>query len=485
MRRLSGCASSHITGVFAAVIVGLVAVSLLSTPVAAHQVATRFESPIPLSLLFLGAGATVGLTAAVLAGRKRRPSAKGTGRVETSPAGRSVSTLAAVPSTPAKLVRAVAGGGFFLAIVAALVHGAIGPSAPSTNFATLFVWPVWFKGVALVSVVVGSPWGTLSPWRNLYRLLCRLEGGEVRLRAYPEQLGEWPAVVGFLLLVGVAENLTVIPSRPSLTAALVAGYALTMLAGGVVFGLTWFDRADPLSILYRLLGRVAPLRTVRAEDEGSGGNGEWQVVARPPWRGCLSPVSIAEAAFVVAAVYTVSFDGFSASPEYQAIFYSLRDVTGLGPEASLTLYFVGLAGFLAAFATVARVVSAYVGNEGDHGDSHHTSATAFAATLLPIAAAYEVAHNYGYALTGLGALPSAVGAETVDPLFWLTLPAFWLTQVALVVLGHVVAVVAADAVSRRVAGDSRSALAAHAPLATLMVGYTVLSLWIISRPVAV
>ncbi|WP_224336532.1 hypothetical protein [Haloprofundus halobius] len=485
MRRLSTRVSPRGAAVFAAL--GVVGLALLSTPAAAHQVATRFESPIPLSWLFLGAGATVGLTAVVLAGGAGRKSAARAFSSRTRGAS-AATTLATVPSSLVGPVRVAAGGTFFIAFVAALVHGATGPSAPSTNLATLFVWPVWFKGVALVAVVVGSPWRVLSPWRTVYRWLCLLEGDEVRLAEYPDRLGEWPAVVGYVLLVGVAENLTVVPSQPSLTAAVVAGYALSMLVGGVVFGPTWFDRADPLAVLYRLLGRVAPLRVLRDDggeghsDDSDDGDGDRRVVLRPPWRGCLAPVSAAAAAFVVAAVYTVSFDGFSASPEYRGLFYGLRDAAGLGPEASLLLYVVGLAGFLAVFAAVARFVSLHARDDESPSAS---ATTTFASTLLPIAAAYEVAHNYGYALTGLGALPSAVGMETVDPLFWLPLPAFWLTQVAMVVLGHVVAVVAADVVSRRVAPDARSAFVSHAPLSTLMVGYTVLSLWIISRPVAV
>jgi hypothetical protein len=73
------------------------------------------------------------------------------------------------------------------------------------------------------------------------------------------------------------------------------------------------------------------------------------------------------------------------------------------------------------------------------------------------------------------------GDATVALLGWLPLPAFWGTQVVLVVAGHVVAVAAAHRVAVTRYGDD--ALRAHLPLVALMVGYTVLSLWIVSRPV--
>jgi hypothetical protein len=62
-------------------------------------------------------------------------------------------------------------------------------------------------------------------------------------------------------------------------------------------------------------------------------------------------------------------------------------------------------------------------------------------------------------------------------------PAFWGSQVVLVVVGHVVAVVAAHLAATARYGSPRRARRAHLPLVVVMVGYTVLSLWIISRPV--
>ncbi|MFC4356748.1 hypothetical protein ACFO0N_02165 [Halobium salinum] len=440
-----------LTALFASVLLAALAGSA-----AAHQVGTRFDAPLPLSLLFAGAGATVATTALLL------------GRVGDAPTWRR--RLLSVPADVARPLRLVARVWFLLVVGAAVLDGVFGPRAPLANAATLVVWPLWLKGLGLVSVLVGSPWRTLSPARTLYEGLAWLEGEELRFTPYPERLAEWPAVVGFVVLVGVVENLTVVPARPRLTAAVVVGYVLVTLLGGVAFGREWFERADPLAVLYRLLGRVAPITISRTDDGG------WTVDARVPWQGCLDRVTPATAAFVVAAVYTVSFDGFAESTAYQSLFFATRRALGVGPSVSVALFALGLGGFLLTFVAVARLA-------GRAGGFDHP-ATTLAASVVPIAAAYEVAHTYSYVLTYLGQLPRALGLGTVDPLFFLSLPAFWASQVALVVAGHVVAVVAAhEAVERRVGADRR-ALVAHAPLVVLMVGYTVLSLWIVSRPVA-
>ena len=485
-------------------VVALGVLSLAGVASAHDVTATRFEAPIPLPLLFGGAGATVALTALFLARSERASVARSTG------------VVAVVPEQTATVGRALLRVGFLAAFAGALFVGLTGTQTYTENAAVVFVWALWLKGLAVLAVLVGDPWPTLSPWRTLYDGLARLEGEAIRLRDYPDWLGEWPALVGFVAVVGVLENLTWVPRSPRWTAILLAGYAATMVVGAVVFGREWLRRADFFAVLYRLFGRVAPVTWERTapsgldrEAAGNTASGGLAVELRPPWRACRRPVSLPVAAFVVAAVYTVSFDGFANTPEYQSLLFGVRDATGLGPAVSLALYLVGYVGFLAAFAGVAGATARIAGGRVQFGNVDDSdvveraavggalgdwcgAARNLAPTLLPIAVAYELAHNAAFVLTRFGALVGLLGGPELAPLSWLSLPAFWATQVALIVAGHVVAVVAAHGV---VAGEpaeaGRKALSAtrpgagvrHAPLTVLMVGYTVLSLWIISRPV--
>ncbi|HET7520140.1 MAG TPA: hypothetical protein VFK61_01225, partial [Candidatus Limnocylindria bacterium] len=71
---------------------------------------------------------------------------------------------------------------------------------------------------------------------------------------------------------------------------------------------------------------------------------------------------------------------------------------------------------------------------------------------------------------------------TVAPnLDWFAISAVWYLSVGAIVLGHVVAVVLAHRVALRDV-PSRPVLAGL-PLVVVMVGYTVLSLWIIASPI--
>ncbi|WP_240147428.1 MULTISPECIES: hypothetical protein [Halorussus] len=449
-----------------AVPVAFACIAAFAGVAAAHDVGgTRFDSPIPLAVLFVGAGATVGLTAAWL-GRNG----------ELAPS--ATRTVGRASPGAMRWLRAAGRVGFAAAVVFAVVRGLAGRQVAAENVATVFAWPLWLKGVGLVAMLVGSPWRALSPWRGVHALLEALEGGRVALRAYPAAWGVWPAVLGFVALVGVVENLTVIPRSPRLTAGLVALYAVVMVLGGVAFGREWFRRADVFEVLYRQFGRVAPLR-VRARDDG------YAAETRFPWAGCTTPaVEPGVLTFVVAMVYTVSFDGFTGTPEYQRLLFVVADALGTGVSTGVLLYVAGLVAFVLGFVGAAAAVERL----GGTGASAVSTARAFAPTVVPIAVAYELAHNYPYVVRNLAQAAElglrAVGSEaTVSLLGWLSVPVFWGSQVLLIVVGHVAAVVAAHEVAVRRYGTPARARRAHLPLVAVMVGYTVLSLWIISRPV--
>ena len=449
-----------------------VALSLLVVAVgtvSAHQIqSSRFAAPIPLEFLFGGAGVTVAVTALWV------------GRTGETMESRTWRAPIVVPYRATTALRYAAKAVFFAGFLVTIAYGLVGPQVEAENFATVFVWSVWIAGLGLFSVLFGSPWRVLSPWRTVYDALVRLEGREIRLLdTYPPWLASWPAVAVFVVGIGVFENLTVVPRSPAATAVVVAAYAAAMILGGVVFGEGWFRRGDGLDVLYRLFGRVSPIEFVETHDG-------YRLRLRPPWVGCTRAVAdLSLVAFVVGAVYTVSFDGFTSTPEYQNLLFGLRDLLDSGPTTSVLIYLVGLCGFLVAFVGVSAAMARLSGRT----TTWRTMAVAFAPTVLPIAAAYEVAHYYPLVAERLGVLAALAWSMSVSPadpiavLGWLSLPAFWGSQVLLIVVGHIVAVVAAHAVAVERSPTLAAARRTHLPLVVLMVGYTVLSLWIISRPV--
>ena len=176
------------------------------------------------------------------------------------------------------------------------------------------------------------------------------------------------------------------------------------------------------------------------------------------------------------------------------------------PLAAVIFHALGrhpFAGLAAAFALLGLAFFAAVAlGERLAGRTGATLAAAGALvwSIVPIATAYHVAHylpslavDVQYALAALadpfrrsvelfgsphlhvhaGAL---MGADRV----WL----IWNLQAAAIVGGHLLAVLVAHVVAFRLHGSAAGAARSQLPLAVLMVGYTVLGLWLLSAPTA-
>ena len=125
-----------------------------------------------------------------------------------------------------------------------------------------------------------------------------------------------------------------------------------------------------------------------------------------------------------------------------------------------------------------------------------TAATArlLAPSLVPIATAYNFAHNISYLLLpGQELIPllsdpfgrgwDLFGTASWSPDVRLVGSRFaWYCAVGAIVAGHVISVWLAHRIALRKWSPPRSALRASLPLTALMVVYTTLSLWVIADP---
>ncbi len=455
-------------GQFARLLLATVAVLVVGVgSVSAHNLpanATRFSAPIPLYYLYGGGGLVVFVTAVASAWVIRTPT-----RHE-----RSYTLLSARVS---RLVVFVAQLLAIVVFAAVVFRGVFGLQNQATNVATLLAWAVVFDGFALVAALFGTPWRVVAPWNALYDFLSALEGTEVKAADVDVSwLDQVPALLGFVVVIGIFENLTNVPESPAETAVLLIVYTLVVFIGTILVGRDWVEQTDFIGVFLRLFARVAPVRI--AIDDGL------RVTFRPPWEGTSRPVTtIGAVAFVVATVFTISFDGFTSTPEFRGLLFWTHDVLPLSFGATgIFLYVVGFLAFLAAYA----LALALVARLGD--DEFLPAAKGFAPTVLPIAVGYEFAHYSTYVVKNAAQLVvvalGGVGVHVaLSPLGWLSVPTYWKFEVVAIVVGHAVAVVAAHYAALRRYPDRRTAWRAHVPLVVLMVGYTALSLWIISRPV--
>ena len=269
--------------------------------------------------------------------------------------------------------------------------------------------------------------------------------------------------------------------------ALLAWSALT-LTGMLCFGREiWQRNADVFALYFATLGRFAPL---------AAGPDARSIVVRAPGVGLIvaDAGSAAMVAFVIAMLSTVLFDGLLGGQVWWLVQRALsRAMPQLNDGNGYVIGAIGLAGvwllFLAAYCLTCSV-TAWLVRDRTVG----TVARVFAFTLVPIAVAYNIAHNFSNLLVQgqqlipllsdpLGLKWNLFGTATFYPSIGIVDARFtWYVAIGAIVAGHVISVWLAHRVALREFGAPRKAVIASVPLTILMVIYTAVSLSVIAEP---
>ena len=446
------------------------------TALLAHAAPISYKFPLPIWLYVAAGGAAVLLSApaaalAVEAGpvRERRfgdlyPFVR---RIRLGP------TLTAVGT---------------LLILVAFAGGLFGTTEQSTEFfenpVTVLTWVDFWVGLGIVAWLVGNVWERISPLNVAARALDRwLAYRNVQPLPYPGALGQWPAVA-LLIAWSWTELIWSSGKEPRTLALILVGYFVVTLAGCAVLGAeTWLGNVEVFSVFSRTLSRFSPLelRPFVPEEWASTPPEERSARLRPYGAGLRTDPGLPAGggAFVLAALATVVFDGWSQTDRFgrfQAWFYDRWSFLAHHTDVLQTLSMLGVvAVFVAAYLLVTR-----------------RHATLLAPTLIPIAAVYFTAHYFAYLLIAGQATPAVLVdpfGHSWNPLGWGEyglwkgiVPAglVWWIQVLVIVWGHVAAVFAAHRLALRHANRSR-ALVAQAPLVVLMVLYTTAGLWVLAQ----
>jgi len=443
-----------------ALVVGL---ALAAAPAAAHTGSLRAAGRDPVSapawLFLLTGGAAVGasfLLASFVTDRSLVAAIHGWSR--------------ALP-LPARPLRAAGRAVGLVALAAVLAAGLVGPTTGLRSLAVLLVWVAWWGGVVAAAYLVGNAWPALDPFRTIATgaraVAARLGVGTL---AYPDRLGSWPAVAGLLALVWT-EVTAPLADAPRLLAAVV-GYGAFTVAAGTAFGAAWFERADPVSRLLAAYGRVAP---VARESDG--------LSLRLPGARLSDPAveGVDGVAFVVCVLYVTTYDGLVATAPWAGAVETLV-AAGLPPAAVYAgSYLAGFALALGAYLLAAGAARRFAPTYR----SPAALAARFAPPLLAIAAGYHLAHNLSTVVALAPALAAALAAPLAPPQSppTLVLPGWFQgVEIAAVLAGHVLAVWVAHAAAYDAFPDRLQAVRSQYGVTAAMVGFTMLSLWIVSQP---
>jgi hypothetical protein len=460
----------------AAIAIALLSIAALVPPAAsAHGISGRASLPVPAWLFAWAAAIVLVISFVLLSTMWSRPRLQGIHE-------RRLFAWPGALSIPAGVIG--------LALFALVIYaGYEGVSSYTSNFDPTFIYVIFWVGVPVSSVILGNWFSAVSPWRAFARGL-RWLGARARVQwrpplSYPAWLGRWPVVAGLLAFAWL-ELIYHSRDDPSVLASLALAYFALMLLGMALFGIeAWSQKGDPFGGYFSLLSRISSL-DVR----------EGALWLRRPLSGVTTlSQERGTVALVLVIIGITTFDGASngvvwntLQPHVQSFFSDL----GLGDPAPDEL-----ADSVGLLLAITVVVSFYrIGVLGMRSVSSRFGsaqlARSFAHTLVPIGAAYVIAHYFsllvwqGQAIGYLASNPLGHGTDYLGTADWhvdyafLGSTAIWYIQVLALVSGHVSGLALAHDRALASYRSMQEAVRSQYWMLVVMVGFTSLGLWLLS-----
>ncbi len=427
----------------------------------------------------------------------------------------------------------------FILIIAA---GLFGNQLPSKNIAPILTWTIWWGGLILVILYFGAawcyvcPWQAIAEWSESLRLWgARKQGLTLGLK-WPKALRNvWPAIFLFIALTW-AELGFAVTYNPRATA-----YMALAIAGMAFVSAFIFDRASFCRygcLVGRIIGlysnfapvevRTKDLQACRTCSTKSCYKGNERGNPCPthqylpamehntecltcmecvktcekenvslfarPWGEDLVHVyrpRVDQAALALILVALTGFHGFTMTGRWQNALSWLETDLALGHTAAFTCGMAAL--IVVPVAIYAALVALSWGAGGRRALGYRAYFVRYAYALLPIALFYHLAHNSEHLLfESQKVIPLAsdpfgfgwdlFGTATVSVAPIISLPALWLIQVGLVLVGHVYSLYFARRIAGDIFGSAQNVFRSQIPMLAAMVLFSLASLWLLKQP---
>jgi hypothetical protein len=380
------------------------------------------------------------------------------------------------------------GAGLLLLVI---FTGLVGEQTASANLAPTFVYVAFWVGLVPLSVLFGDVFRLFNPWRAIGRAVSWAATAAARQPmpaplAYPERLGRWPAVAGLLCFTWL-ELASQDRAVPRTVAFAVFAYSAVTFLGMALYGVrAWIDRGEAFSAYFNLFARLSPWE----RRDGVLG-------VRKPLAGLTStPLLPSTTALAAVMIGTVTFDGASQGPLWQVVGPAVaRSAQSVGMAPGVAVEIASTAGIaLAVLLVYGLYLLGVTGARLVTGErSTARLARSFAHSLVPIALVYAAAHYFtllvfqGQALAYLVSDPFGTGADlfgTADRAVDYTVlgaATIWYVQVAMVLVGHIAALMLAHDRALVLFPDTRTAVRSQYWMLGVMVAFTSLALWLLAQ----
>ncbi|MFQ5605466.1 MAG: 4Fe-4S binding protein [bacterium] len=423
-----------------------------------------------------------------------------------------------------------------------LFAGFYGNQLPGENIAPTLTWNIWWIGLIFLILFFGKMWCYVCPWDALTNWLTRLSFFKIKQDTV--NLGwRWPRFFKNIYLATILfVFLTWLELGYHVTLSPEATATLGLLMFGLVFVPGLLFEKKSFCRYGCLIGRVSGLYAmfspveIRPRDldicsncktaDCLKGNGTgypcptgqylktmtantYCTMCAECFRTCKydnvafnvrpfaadllhAPKPKKDEAYLALILFSLTaFHGLTMTPNWKSFVQNIQQTISVGELAAFSL------GMLISLTLPVLIygLSVWLSKifSGESQKSIFSLFTKYAYGLIPIALFYHLAHNvehffmesqkllvllsdpFGYGWNIFGTADMQVGSL-------LSLQAIWFLQVGLVIVGHVFGVVISNTHSHTIFSDKISALKSQIPMITLMVMFSVLSLWLIAQP---
>jgi hypothetical protein len=448
----------------------------------AHGLVGRADLPIPEWLFGWAAAVVLVVSFVGLATLWQEPKLEGHDEVRRVPEWLSFTLV-----NPATEVAAGAIGVGLLGLT--IWAGFAGVQTATDNWTPTFIYVIFWVGLVPLSLLFGDVFRAFNPWRAIARatgwVASRVAGPLPTPFAYPKWLGRWPAAATILGFAWIELAWVNGQDPSSLALATVVYSAITLIAIACFGTDAWIRYGEGFSVYYNLFSRISVV-TVR----------EGMLALRRPLSALtrLNPVP-GTVAMLVVMLGTVAFDGASEGPQWSDLAPHIQDFfsnRGFSPADSLELTFS--VGMVFGLAVIAGIY--FAGIAGVRTVDRRpliVLARTFVHTLVPVAAAYVLAHYFsflaynGQAILYLASDPLGHGSDifgtagkAIDYSV-ISATGIWYAQVAVLVAGHVGGLILAHDRALKLYSSHRVAAQSQYWMLAVMVGFTTFGLFLLSQ----
>lgn len=389
---------------------------------------------------------------------------------------------------------------FFIILLLLILIGFYGDQGPLNNLINVLIW-VWFwVGFAYISILSGKFWPNINPWFAVYSIVISYLYNYKFIKNIKRNSLFEISILSIILLVIFLWFAIIFPGRevPKNLSLFIILYSLITFLGMLVYGRNrWFRYGEIFSIYFGMLGRIGIFQPYNKFRNNN---------IRLPFSGiAMGKGSIFTAIFIIISVSSISFDGILETQLWYDLKLYLISVQILIPifkflssilgDLEIILDTIGFILMPFVLCILLILSCSKIRKYSNTGLNLKNIIIAFAPSLIPIAAAYHIAHYFSFLLiAGQLAFPllsdplnlgwNLFGTANykVNP-YIINAKIGWSLILSIVIIGHIASIIISQKIAYTLVVKKNNATKAHIPLSFFMILYTIFSLYVLSEPI--